>query len=124
MTHRWLNIGMAIVFLIVGILATANTIRFNRYVSETLPRDVAQEQCNTETIQVLKSWIEARASRDNAMDLRDDAAVAALEGYLTSGAPDPAKIAAWRDAVANDRVVRAEASKSRIPLPDCQRKSK
>jgi len=118
---RHLNLILAAVFLLVGVLATANTIRLNNYIAETVPRDAAQEQCNTETIETLKVWIQSRISRDGAMDARDDAAVAALEGILTNpdGRASPEQITTWRNAVANDRKVRAAASEHLGPLPDC-----
>ena len=116
---RHLNLILAAVFLLVGVLATANTIRLNNYIAETVPRDAAQEQCNTETIETLKVWIQSRISRDGAMDARDDAAVAALEDILASGQARPEHIAAWRNAVANDRAVRAAASEHLGPLPNC-----
>ena len=124
MNGKWINMALAVLFLIVGIMATANTIRFNKYVKETLPRDVAQEQCNTATINVLKSWIEARSARDGAMDMRDDAAVTALEGFLANGSARPEDIVAWRDAVANDRKVRATAGEKRLDLPLCYEEPK
>jgi hypothetical protein len=121
MNTRGVNIVLAVIFLVVGILATANTFRLNSYIHETLPRDTAQEACNTATIKVLKSWIQSRIERDSAMDARDDAAVAALEGILTNpdGRATPEQIQAWRDAVANDRQVRASAGEQRVPLPNC-----
>jgi len=121
MTERRINLILAVVFLIVGILATANTIRLNNYIAETVPRDTAQEACNTATIKVLKEWVQARSRRDAAMDTRDDAAVAALEGILTNpdGRASPEQIQTWRDAVANDRAVRAAAGEDRSPLPNC-----
>jgi hypothetical protein len=118
-TPQRINLALAVIFLIVGILATSNTIRLNNYIKETLPRDQAQEQCNTKTIEVLKSWIEARVSRDSAMDARDDAAVVVLDQELNGLVPTAEQIMAWRDAVAQDRRVRADAAVSRVPLPDC-----
>jgi len=119
MTSRRLNLVLAAVFLLVGILAVANTWRLNTYIKETLPRDKAQEACNTETIAVLKDWIESRVSRDAAMDRRDDAAVVVLDQELNGLVPTPEQIKAWRDAVAEDRRVRAEAAVQRVPLPNC-----
>lgn len=118
-TTKRLNAVLAVLFLIVGILATANTFRLNNYIAETLPRDVAQERCNTATIDVLKSWLVARGHRDAAMDTRDDAAVATLEDILANGTASPEHITAWRDAVTRDRFVRAEEGQKRLDLPVC-----
>jgi len=121
MTRQRVNIALAIIFLVVGIIATSNTFRLNNYIRETVPRDTAQEACNTATIKVLKEWVQARTQRDAAMDVRDDAAVAALEGILTNpdGRATSEQIQAWRNAVANDRRVRAAAGEDRSPLPNC-----
>lgn len=116
--HRW-ELALAVLFLVVGILATTSSIRLNSYIKQTLPRDQAQEQCNTETIAVLKSWVNSRMERDNAMDARDDAAVAALNDMLTGQQPTNEELSAWRDAIATDRRIRAQAGEDRIPLPDC-----
>jgi hypothetical protein len=119
MNARYLNLALAVIFLIVGILSTANTIRFNRYVSETLPRDHAQEQCNTETIETLKTWIKSRIDRDAAMDARDIAAQSVLDTLSTGQTPTPEQFANWREAVVKDREVRASAAEHLGPMPDC-----
>src|ERR1700752_470626 len=119
MKERWIILAMAVVFLVVGVLATANTIRLNRYIEETMPRDQAQEDCNSHTIEVLKTWLLARSERDAAMDTRDDAAVATLEDILANGEASTEHITDWRNAVANDRKVRAEANEQRGPIPKC-----
>ena len=121
MTERRLQLALAAVFLIVGILATANTIRFNQYVKETLPRDQAQEQCNTETLNVLKSWLEARVHRDGAMDARDEATVVVLDRILDERKATEVEVRAWRDAVIADRQVRGDVRDTleSHPLPDC-----
>jgi len=118
-TPKRINLIAAVVFLIVGIVATLNTLRLNNYIRETLPRDRAQEECNARTIEVLKSWIAGRIERDSAMDVRDDAAVAVLDQELNGLVPTAEQIKAWRDAVAEDRRVRAEAGTQRVPLPNC-----
>jgi hypothetical protein len=119
MTAYRLNMVLAAIFLIVGILATANTIRLNSYIRDTLPRDASQERCNTETIDVLKQWVQARVLRDAAMDRRDDAATVVLDSRLNGLEPTPEQIRAWHDAVINDRQVRATAGKQLVPLPNC-----
>jgi hypothetical protein len=119
MTARQLNLLFAAVFLLVGILATANTIRLNNYIRETVPRDVAQERCNTATIEVLKTWVTARSNRDDAMDARDDAAIVVLEKAIAGEKATPEELKAWRDAVAQDREVRAKAGEQLVPLPKC-----
>lgn len=116
---KWLDIAVAVVFLIVGIIAASNTFRLNAYIRETVPRDVAQERCNTETIAVLKSWVATRVQRDDAMNARDDAAVAVLDHEIVGELPPPALIQAWRDAVAKDRAVRAAAGERLVSLPKC-----
>ena len=120
MTPKRLEMVLAIIFLCVGIVATANTIRLNNYIRQTLPRDAAQEQCNAETIAVMKTWLEARASRDAAMNARDDAAVVVLDAKMNGQDPTPEQIRAWHDAVANDRLVREQAGENNHPLPDCE----
>lgn len=120
MTAKRLEMVLAVIFLLVGIAAVTNTIRLNNYIRETLPRDAAQEQCNAETIAVLKEWVQARGQRDAAMDARDDAAVIVLNEITLNGKATPEEIAAWRDSVANDRTVRAEAGEQRHPLPNCE----
>jgi hypothetical protein len=120
MKQRWASLVVAAIFLIVGILATSNTIRLNRYIEQTLPRDQAQEQCNSETIETLKTWIGSRINRDAAMDARDDAAIASLDQIIIDGKASPEKISAWRDAVERDRAVRAAAGEHLGPLPDCR----
>lgn len=119
MNARWVNIAIAVVFLIVGILATSNTIRINRYISETLPRDQAQEQCNTAQIEVMRSWIEARVNRDSAMDARDIAAQTVLDQLAAGNKPTPEQFAAWRESVIKDRETRANMAEHLGPLPDC-----
>ena len=119
MTARQLNLALAVVFLIVGILATANTLRLNNYIRETLPRDLQQEQCNTDTIKVLTQWLEIRKIRDKSMDIRDEAGIDAIDSQLTTGQVDPQKLAAWREAVAQDRQVRVDADRQSDTLPKC-----
>ena len=120
---RRISIGLSVFFAMVAILVAADVVylqsRLNTYIAETLPRDKAQEQCNTKTIEVLKSWIDSRIARDGAMDARDDAAVIVLSQQLAGQPINPQDIAAWRDAVATDRKVRAEAAVSRVALPNC-----
>ncbi len=64
MNERRLNRILAVVFLAVGILASINTFRLHTYIRETLPRDQAQEQCQDETLAVLRSWVTSRTVRD------------------------------------------------------------
>ena len=120
---RRISIGLSVFFAMVAILVAADVVylqsRLNTYISQTLPRDKAQEACNTETIKVLTSWIDARNQRDAAMDARDDAAVTVLNQLIAGQQPNPQDLAAWRDAVATDRKVRAEAAGSRVSLPNC-----
>ena len=105
----------------VGILATANTFRLNAYIRETAPRDAAQEACNTETITVLRSWVEARRNRDGAMSARDDATIAVLDRVIAGDPFNPDEVRAWRDAVAADRQVRVDVADlfENHPLPNC-----
>jgi hypothetical protein len=119
MTTKRLELLLAVTFLVVGILATVNTIRLNSYIRETVPRDAAQEQCNAATIDVLTAWLQARADRDSAMNARDDAAVTVLDELSAGNQPTSQELSAWRDAVANDRRVRINAAESRHPLPAC-----
>lgn len=119
MTHRRLNLALAAIFLIVGILASYNTFALHQYIRETLPRDQAQEQCNAATIKVLTQWLEIRKQRDSAMDVRDDAAITVLDRLISGGQPSPEELSAWRDSVAHDRQVRVDADAQSSPLPNC-----
>jgi hypothetical protein len=119
MTERRISLALAVIFLIVGIVAASNTFRLNAYIRETLPRDLRQEQCNTETIDVMKKWVQARADRDDAADSRDEAAVAILDVVLAGGEPTPEQAQAWRDAIINQRDARRDATEHLTPLPDC-----
>lgn len=119
MKHRGVNLALGIVFLIVGILASYNTYELREYIRETLPRDQRQEQCNTETLTVLKSWLQVRKQRDAAMDSRDEASIMVLDRLVSGGQPSPAELARWREAVVHDRQVRVEADAQSPPLPAC-----
>jgi hypothetical protein len=119
LTEKRLNRILAVVFLVVGILATLNTFRLHEYIRETLPRDERQEECNTETIKVLTQWLEIRKKRDSAMDVRDDAAITVLDQLTLGGKPNPEELKAWRDAVIRDHQVRIAADAASSPLPDC-----
>jgi hypothetical protein len=110
MTEKKLNRILGVVFLIVGILAAVNTFRLNSYIRETVPRDAAQEQCNAKQIEVMKSWLEARANRDNAMDARDEATITALDQLLAGEKVGPEQLRAWRDAVVADRQIRLDVA--------------
>ena len=87
MTEKRLNYILGAIFLVVGILATINTFRLHTYINQTLPRDQAQEQCNTDTIDVLKSWVQERIKRDDTMNARDDAAVGCWTNSLPVSSP-------------------------------------
>lgn len=107
---------LSVVFFAAGVLVILYMIR---YIAVTQPRDSAQEQCNTQTITVLTQWLQIRKQRDTAMDIRDEAAITALDHQLSSGAATPEELKAWRDAVVADRHVRATADASSPPLPQC-----
>lgn len=115
---RWVNLALAIAFLIVGILTTASMIRFNNYVKATLPRDQAQEQCNTETIATLKEWAIARAKRDESAMARDDVAVSILNHMLVGEQPTDEELTFWRNAIEKDQATRAQY-KAELNLPIC-----
>ena len=114
------DVAVGVLFLIVGIAATVNTIRLNNYIAETMPRDVAQEQCNVATLEVLKSWTLGRIRRDNAMNSRDDAMIVVLDRVIAGEEPSVEDLRKWRNAVALDRHVRAEDAESRPELPRCE----
>jgi hypothetical protein len=120
MTQRHLQVAIAVVFLIVGILATANTFRLNAYIRSTLPRDAAQEQCQDDTLTVLSQWIQQRIKRDTSMNSRDEAVITILDKMLaTNNQPSPEDLEVWRQAVAADREVRLNATAESLPLPHC-----
>lgn len=120
MTKRT-NLILAAVFLVVGLLSTANTVRLNTYIRETVPRDAAQEECNAKQIEVMQSWLQARANRDGAMNARDDATITVLDQIANGNPITPEQARSWRDAVAADRQVRADVAHNfeTHPLPDC-----
>ena len=119
MTERRINLALAVIFLIVGILATSNTFRLNNYIRETLPRDTAQEQCNAETLAVLKKWVFAREERDDAMDARDAAAIGVLDHLIAGDRPPVDELTQYRAAVQNAATVRRNAREQLVPLPQC-----
>lgn len=115
MTEKWLTQNekkiyaiLTLAFLLVGILATVNTFQLAK-----------QQRCNVETIGVLKSWLETRASRDSSMNQRDSANVVVIERFIDGERPTPEELKTWRDSVVTERDVRIEAEESRIPIPDC-----
>lgn len=119
MTEKRLNRILAVVFLIVGIVAATNTFRLHSYIRETLPRDQAQEQCNTDTIRVLQSWVEERIRRDTALDNRDTISIAALSEWIAGKKADTQDLIRWRDAIAADMQLRDDTTTKRVPLPHC-----
>jgi hypothetical protein len=120
MSAKRVELALAAIFLVVGILATSNMIRINRYISQTLPRDQQQEQCNADTLAVLKRWVVAREARDNAMDARDDAAIGILDYLIAGEKVPPEELQAYRDAITNAGEVRRSAREELVPLPNCE----
>ena len=133
MSGRQVQILIAVLFLVVGVVSASNTYRLHAYIRATVPRDVAQEQCNTATIDALKSWLLFRSTRDAAMDRRDEASIDAnnalvgvLDSVVAGEKPSAEELQAWRDklrawneAVAADRAIRAQSGEQRVPLPQC-----
>ena len=120
MSAKRIELALAAIFLVVGILATSNMIRLNRYVAQTLPRDQQQEQCNADTLAVLKRWVIAREARDNAMDVRDDAAIGILDRLIAGEKAPPEELQTYRDAITNAGEVRRNAREELVPLPNCE----
>jgi hypothetical protein len=120
MTPQRLNLALAAIFLIVGILATTNTFRLNSYIRETVPRDQAQEECQSQTLDVLRGWVAGRYKRDVTVDARDDATIVVLDKVAAGQTPTPEEFAAWRDAVSADNAERLRGTDLYHELPDCQ----
>lgn len=120
---RRINLGLSSFFVLVAVLVSTDLIllqvRFTNYVQETLPRDRSQERCNSDTLTVLKNWVDARQRRDHSIDTRDDALIVVLNRVIAGQKATPEEIMAWRDAVIGDRRIRAEAAQELAPLPEC-----
>jgi hypothetical protein len=120
---RRIDIGLAVFFTFVALMVSADLIilevRFNRYVNTTLPRDQAQERCNTETVRTMKTWVQNRLARDNAMTTRDDIAIRVMTDFANGDPITPAEVKEWRDAVAADEQIRRNSQKQFEDLPNC-----
>ena len=87
-----------------------NTFRLHSYIRETLPRDQAQEQCNTDTIKVLRSWVDERIKRDSSMDARDDAVIRILDELIAGLQPST-----FAPTAGSTGTTTASAGPSRLP---------
>src|SRR5215469_15865424 len=83
------NVAVAIVFLIVGILSTVNTVRLNNYIQETLPRDTEQEHCQLATLEALRVWAAGRQQIEEAKTERDNAVFPLLKALERGERPTP-----------------------------------
>lgn len=123
MNNRTVQITIAVVFLIVGVIAAVNTFTLQRYIKETLPRDAAQEQCLTDTVAVLAAAAVARARTDEINNTRDDALISVIDSKLEyPEVPLSAEeLARYRSAVATARQARQILGQlsDEHPLPAC-----
>lgn len=119
MNAQRINLALAVVFLIVGILATVNTFRLNTYIKHTLPRDQAQEKCMADTVAVMKRWVQARNDYDAAVDFRDEATMLVMIDVLAGQQAKPEDIAAWHDAIEAEHRSRHYLIERLVPLPNC-----
>jgi hypothetical protein len=119
LTEKRLNRGLGVVFLIVGVLATWNTARLNNYISDTLPRDQHQEDCQDATLQVLSGWVAERKVRDQTENAKDTASIAVINKWGAGAVPTPQELQAWAYAIAADRDIRLKATEEHSPLPNC-----
>lgn len=99
MTEKWMNKAFAVIFLIVGIMASVNTYRIHNYIQTTVPWDVAQERCNDETLHMLEQWVIIREKRDAVEDARDAAVAQFLDDTAEENGPTPEQVARLHDAI-------------------------
>jgi hypothetical protein len=121
MTKR-VEIILGVVFLIVGMLSTANTIRLNSYIHETLPRDTAQEACQLATLQSLRVWAVGRGQIEDAKKERDAALFPLFHALERSERPSPDVASTAEQELQNVDVVRenVESMLAATPIPDCK----
>lgn len=112
---------LAIAFLLVTVAAVASTIRLNVYIRDTAPRDAAQEQCDAETLDMIRDWVDVRGKRDLVERMRDDAVAKFLDETADTQSPTVGQLTELRAAIdayqgawaSGDLNFRTE------PLPDC-----
>jgi len=118
---RAVNIAVATMFLLVGILATLNSVRLNNYIEQTLPRDREQELCQLQTLQALRVWAVGRGQIEDAKSERDRAVFPLLQALEKGQRPSP-EVAAHLD----EEYAKTEAIKDNVqamlratPIPTC-----
>jgi hypothetical protein len=119
LTEKRLNRILGVVFLVIGVLSTSNMIRLNSYISETLPRDEHQEQCQNQTLSVLAGWVVERKARDETQDAKDIASIAVINKWAAGAVPTPQELQAWAYAIAADGDARRKDSEDHSTVPAC-----
>lgn len=120
MNQRSAGAFLAAAFALVVIAAVGSTVRLNMYIREATPRDSAQEQCDTQTLEMIKSWMDVRSRRDVVERGRDDAVAKFLNETAETNEPTDRQLAELRDAI--DDYQRAWGSGGLnfpVTLPDC-----
>jgi hypothetical protein len=119
-----IEVVLAIVFFIVGVVSAVNTVKLSNYIQETMPRDSAQEACQLATLQALRVWAVGRGQIEDAKATRDTA-LRPLLRELMQGKPVTPEVAADVDAKFNrvDEVRRSvDELLTTAPIPDCRLK--
>jgi len=115
------NIAVAVIFLIVGILSTANTIRLNNYIEQTLPRDTEQEHCQLATLEALRVWAAGRQQIEEAKTERDNAVFPLLRALERGERPSPEMSAQLDQEYFKTEAVKVTVNKmlAASPIPTC-----
>jgi len=124
-TAKRLDIILGTFFTTVAIMVSIDLIlvtsQFNAYVTQTEPRDAAQEKCDSQTIDVLQIWARVRIDKETAEQVRDDIAVDIL-GMLSRGEKvPPRRIDDLQNAVLKVTDTRNLLKRNYVehPLPQC-----
>src|SRR5262245_56635978 len=113
---------ISVVFLIVGILATYNSIRLNRYIEQTIPRDTQQEACQLATLQTLRVWAVGREQIEDAKTERDRALYPLFDQLIKGEHVSPDVAAGVQRSIQHVNDVRnsVEQTLAVTPIPTCR----
>ena len=122
MNSKALNIVVSLVFFIVGSVAVSNSIRLNRYIGETIPRDTQQEACQLATLQSLRVWAIGRYQIEEAKIKRDQAVYPVLAALMAGERPNPQISEALNIEYHNTDQVRLDVEQmlAATPIPKCE----